>query len=849
MASAFETCIREQMQRKRFGEAKANAIVRRFNGLSEQYRQAGAADPELQAMTQAFDEFHAKAAMVAGTKLADLTKLLDNRAAIKATPVKNGQALAVRAMMSQDPRFGRSYDVRAERVRGQIWRAGGDVMEHIQVGALGVQRGKAYENNIAREITGKNTGDMVARDVATGVTKMFDLAVDLLNSAAGGEVVRKIARYLPQKMIPERLIGAGFKQWSQDMMGWLDWVKMFHPDGAPIKESEKAAVLRDVFDTITLGGKNKDDAGPMGVGTSVRSRFDQHRFLVFRNDNDAWLQMHKAYGDKGAGVYQVIAGHIEDLTHEIALTQQFGNNPRMMYNSLKHFAAKEAAAKTKQDIAAGKVGIRTAKTGYLLERTQLTEAEATFKLTDAIFDRMTRANPLDPGNILGKIAVNSNHLLHSALLGFAGSISMKTDLVTAAAVKQLYGMGATIPVSTYLDTVIGRPDFYKRMARQFGYIYKEVIPSHYASARHSILHEYAAPWVNRVSETTLRGVGLSGHNNRIKLVGQMETMGFLAGERGKTLDQMGPDFANFMRRSEITDADWNTFRAQPLHMPDGPDGAEFLVPALLLDTKLKNRQELFEKFQDMIYKFNASKTPEASLETAARLQMTSRPDWLGGMLLTSHATYLSFPMSYLLMQQRVTLSSQRSIAGKAAWVAGLATAMFTAGALELQFRELLHGRDPRPMGTTKFFTDALLISGALSVYGDYIFGEALSGRSLPETLAGPTVGFYGDVGRVGWSGVADLVGKDTKGRSTFFQEATKFLSRYTPGVSAPLIGEVMKRQLFDRMAEAADPRAYKKRRARAKQRYELNGNKSFWGEGDRMPTRAPNFGQAFTTGP
>lgn len=851
MASAFETCIREQMQRKHFGEAKADAIIRRFNGLSEQYRAAGAADPELQAMTQAFDEFHAKAAMVEGTKLANLTKTLDNRARIQATELDPG--LAIRGMISQDPRQpGGSYDVHLKMARDQIHGAGGDVMDKLRKGVLGFQRGKAYLDNVAREIYAKDTGDAVAKQLSTAASKMFDTAVDLLNSAAGAEVVRKVARYLPQKMRASRMIAAGFDKWKQDMMDWLDWGRMFHPDGAPIRPGEREAVLKDVFQTITENGAHDPDVRAAGVGASIRSQFDQHRFLVFRSDNDAWLQMHKNYGDSNANVYDVIVAHINDLAHEIALARQWGTNPEMMYNSMKAFADQEAKVRTRADIAAGRT-VRTARTGYLIGRTQVAETKATFELTDAMFRRMTRADPYDPENLLGVGTGIVGNIIHSAYLGMSGLTSVVPDFMTAAAVSKLHGMGAMSHVKAYLDAMV-HPVLNRQMARQYLFMFDQLVSSNYSAARFSVINEYAPAWAQRLSDFVLRGVGQSGHTNLMKWSVQKETMGHFARERGKSMDQMSPDYANWMALNGITEADWNTFRALAPDQPHGPDGPEFLAPFLLLRTNLSNKQELFQKFQGAIYKLSASSVPEASIEVASRLNMGLRPQTIQGLMLTSHSTYLSYPMSLMLMTHRNALASQRSTMGKLKWVAGLGIALVGAGALSLQMRELRSGRDLRPMGTTKFFFDSLLASGALSIYGDYIYGTLRDDRSLPETLLGPTVGFGADVARLTAAAAGDslwLAGVDAYDRdhSKLNEESEKFFRRYAPGTSAPLIGQAMQRAAFDRWAEVADPKIYKKRQARDRRRYEMNGNESWWGEGDRMPTRAPNFSGAFSTGP
>ena len=152
--------------------------------------------------------------------------------------------------------------------------------------------------------------------------------------------------------------------------------------------------------------------------------------------------------------------------------------------------------------------------------------------------------------------------------------------------------------------------------------------------------------------------------------------------------------------------------------------------------------------------------------------------------------------------------------------------------LGLQMREYVWGRDPLPMDSKEFWIQALLSSGGLGIYGDFIFNAVEDERTALGTWTGPVIGLGVDLINLAASGAADTfswaVGSDEVmgGKWNGAEKAVRFAARYTPGSSIWWAKLVLARQVFDRAAEVADPKAYKKRKARAKRRKEKYGNES-----------------------
>lgn len=134
----------------------------------------------------------------------------------------------------------------------------------------------------------------------------------------------------------------------------------------------------------------------------------------------------------------------------------------------------------------------------------------------------------------------------------------------------------------------------------------------------------------------------------------------------------------------------------------------------------------------------------------------------------------------------------------------------------------------------------------MSIYGDFLFaGINQFGRGPGEAIAGPIAGFMGDTAQLvlgdafSW---ADAMGglKEQKDAKTL-SKLVEYAKRYTPGSSLWWARLALERQVFDRLAEVADPNAYASfQRRRDKQRRDF-GNDYYWAPGERAPERLPQF--------
>lgn len=840
---SFITCITEGLQARGFGQKRIKEIVSGFDDRVQLHVQEGKdiASAGTLAIQETFENISRAATERAKRDAKTLAVQADNirrvRQGVDATTSrftldggKAGQGTAIAraavSLLEDDPRFsGTSYNSVKDTTRGQLYALFGSSLEDFGRGAFGRQKGKAHLPNVVREIQGQGTGDAKAKAMADAWLQVSDIAVDLFNGAGGS--MAKLSRYLPQSQNAVRLVKAGRDAWTQQHLNDIDWNKTRWPDGSLIPADQRQDVLDRVFDTLTTDGASKiDPTAFRGQGRAVGNQLDQHRFLHYK-DADAWLRAHEAYGD--GNVFEVMVRHVEDMSHQIALVQTFGPNPEltsMNINSIVRNAAAELGAE------------------------QLAQAEAVMNNKfGPIFETITRQNAMDPHSTYGALVTGTSNILTAAQLGSAAMLAIPGDFVQTAAVRALNGMGMFGGVDTYLKTLIADPFTSKasqrEIATQAGFVMDEVVMSTYATSRWTGVATVGPQASRVVSDAVMRASLLSGHTRAARWAAQSEFMGLMHRSRSQAFEEL--PFREVMERYGITADEWNAMR-ENVEPWQPRQGANFMRPIDVLNkTDLSNRQDLYRKFQSMIYEESRRMVPESTIEGSVALRDTTRPDTLAGSLLYSFSMYKNFPISFAMIYGRLGLT-QPTVKGRLGFYAALGASMTLVGAVGTQLREVSKGRDPLPMGNAAFLGKAFLSGGALSIWGDFLFaGVNEYGRGPAEIAAGPLVGALGDTTNLLLGDVFQFAGSvgslSPEGfESTTAARSVEWAKRYVPGSSIWWARKALEEAVFNNLADLADPKAGQKRRRRVRSRQKEYGQGHWWAPGDALPERAPRFG-------
>jgi hypothetical protein len=825
----FAKCIRDNLKGRKFSKDNADNIIKDFELRAQAHMRAGKneTDAALISMRETFDRMTVEVQERAKRTAKMLSVQAQNNARVMQAldpkhPIKDKGLAVARAAVSlieSDPRFsGLSYSTNKEIARGQLWALMGDVLDKVGKGAFGRQVGKAHLPNIVREIKGEHTGDIAAKEVADAWLKVSDIGVDMFKGAGGS--MTRLARYIPQRLNAARLVKAGEDAFVQAYGAAIDWNKTLWPDGTPIDPANRDHVLREAYKTFTTDGAHKIDADAFrGKGVAVGNQLDNHRFFHFK-DADAWLKIHEAYGD--GSIFDVMAHHIEGMAHKVALVETFGPNPDATFKNLEAIVKKHA--------------------GKLSPKDKVTADNILKNKLGPMMDMVLRSNPMDPHSKLGATVTGIANILTAAQLGSASLLAIPGDFMQTIAVRAFNKMPIFDGMDTYFKTIALDKKFQQRIAAQSGFIIDEAVSAVYGTARFSGVASIGPQLSKRISDGIMRASLMSGHTAAARWTVQSEFMGLLHNMRGEAFDDL--PFKAVMERYGITAVEWDEMRTHSGSWSPAK-GVEFMKPLDILKSQAKNKEVLFQKFQGMILEEARKGVPESTIEAATTLKGTSRPDTLVGLLLHSFAMYKNFPVSFYMIYGRLGMTS-KSVKGKLGFYAGLGAGMTMVGALGTQMREVASGRDPLPMNTPEFWGKAMLSGGAMSIWGDFLFGGVnRMGSSPTETASGPLFGFLGDTTNLlfgdifKWAKTVGTLNEDFESKTP--AKLVEYLKRYTPGTNIWWARLALEREVWDRFQELADPKVYQKRRRKEANQRKQFGNEYWWPAGERQPTRLPHY--------
>lgn len=841
----FIACISDNLASHKAGAKRIKEVTDAFKRKVDDHIRAGLDpnDANIQAMADTFDVIRqrtldnskaiAKSVAVhaeAKQRIAQASDVDTSRIAFDGGSGSQGTAIgrAIISMLTPDPRFkGVNYEGVKQALRGKYWSMMSDVIDKMGKGAFGRQKGKAHANNIVHEIfnefgKGRATGDGAAGMFAKAYGKVKDTMLDDFNRN-GGSMARLEDFGLPQRMSSTKILKGGRKAFiERHMNDWLDWDRMRWPDGSRIAPEERADVLGRVFDTLSTGGKtNINEVTGRGTGRgSLGDALDKHRFLVYKS-SDAWLEAHTSYGE--GTVFDVVAAHIENMSHKTAMVRMFGRSPVEMVRTLHGLAEKEAAKvtvdpKNKRDMRS------------------LEDAKSALRKFDVMFENANRYNEMDVHNPWAASVQATSHVLMSAQLGSLVFLSIPGDFAQTALIRlsnhqQLHGL-----IGSYIRAWTSDIKTFEKQAAQMGFVYDSSVAGHYAALERFTGFASRAPHAaNVVSSTVMRLTGINHHTNVARFVNAQEMMARLHNVRNTPLDKL-PERA-MMERYGIGADEWDAIRKN-IGAWEPREGALFMRPLDILDTKLENKHALYERMMAMIDAEARTMVPSATLESQSVLRSTLRPDTLLGALAQSFSMYKNFPIAVITLYGRRGLTHKGG--GRLAFYAGMGLMLTMTGALGLQMRELANGREPLDMTKPSFWGKAILAGGATAIWGDLLFsGVNEYDNRVAAALAGPIAGFAQDVATLILGEPFAFISAAERGeqyKTKLPERLVRFAQRNTPGTSLWWARLALEREVWDRLHEAADPRAYQKQRARIRKQYRERGNEYWLPPGERMFT-------------
>jgi hypothetical protein len=421
-------------------------------------------------------------------------------------------------------------------------------------------------------------------------------------------------------------------------------------------------------------------------------------------------------------------------------------------------------------------------------------------------------------------------LLTAAALGSA-QLSAVTDLAFAAVRRKFVGLPSKAVVSD-LVTMFRQAD--RREAVRAGLMLDSALHAMHSQARY-VGGLQARNIAGYLADRVLGLQGLSAWTQAGKHAFGMAMQAEFADRVSLTFDALPDALRNTLQRHGVTAAEWDQIRLSSLYEPE--PGSVFLRPA---EIARAGGQKLSEKYTAMILRETRYAVPEGFVRSQTVLT-TGRPGTFMGELTRNFAQFKSFGVAVLMLHggQVMREVAAGNKARGAKYAGGILIGGTLLGALALQLKELASGRDPRDMDNEAFWGAALLQSGGLGIYGDFLFaGVNRFGGGLTGTIAGPLVGRFDQLrNRTVGNAMQAAEGDQTN----LGREAVQTLREWTPGGSLWYIKTAYNRILLDQLQSLVDPEAKKAWRREAQNRKRDFGNGFYWERGKLLPGRAPAF--------
>lgn len=687
---------------------------------------------------------------------------------------------------------------------------------------IGETRNKAELDDMVREIFEPgSTKSASAREMAQAWADTADYLRRRFN-AAGGHIPNRKDWGMPQQHNTLEIRKAGYQAWRDYILPRLDTSRMVDEStGLPFTPDRLEIALNDVFETIRTDGMNKLKPGSMRQGASLANRRADHRFLVFKNA-DSWLDYQKKFGNDNA--FDVMFGHIKNMSRDISQLEILGPNPRATVEFLKGTIKKQAGL-------AGDEAMENAAT-------------KTARQLDILYNAVTNNvnAPID-----GKIAASMaglRQVLQSAQLG-AAAISAITDVNFQRIARQMSGLPQVGILGDYLKqlTPLGLEEKGK-LAIRLGLIAEGW--SSLASAQMRYVGDIAGPEITRrVADFVMRASLLSPVTQAGRWAFGMEFMGTMADSIGKRFDELHPNMQQTFKRYGLNENHWDIMRNSPLYEHEGASFLRAEDIEFRTDLNPTVAKNLATRYMEMIETETNFAVPSTSVRGRTALIGDTQPGTLIGELGRSFAMYKNFGVT--LVNTHVARGLNLKGINKGKYFANLVISTSIMGALAIQLKEMSKGRDPRPMTDPAFWTAAFLQGGGLGIYGDFLVADVNRfDRGLSETIAGPVVGFANDVKNLTVGNLIEAAnGEDTN----VARETIKFVSRYTPGSSIWYLRLGLERMITDQLQLMADPKAPRNFR-RLEKRYQREYGQSYWWRpGQTAPERAPKLESATKKAP
>lgn len=664
---------------------------------------------------------------------------------------------------------------------------------------------EASVRDLVYEMRGQDTGNVRAKKGAKAWAGVTELLRQRFNDA-GGDIGYLENWGIPQHHSMEKVGRVSQDKWVSDVIGKLDRKYYIKDDGQLMSDAELTAFLGEAYNTIATGGLNKLSDTGMRISGARSNRGNASRQIHFK-DADSYLEYQREYGDRS--LWEVMVGHLEGISKDIALVETYGPNPDHVFRSiLDEVTAEQATANPE----------RTGRIKRL--------ANSTENLYNFIAGKTQPiANPH-----IARWSDNIRNWMVASRLGSALLASF-SDLGT----MYMSAKVANIPMNRLFMNQLEAMNPANRTelarARRAGLAMESLLGSVNRWAMDNM-----GPSVSRWAATAvMRASGLTAWTDAHKRAYGVTMMGSLGEVVSRAPDLRSLDDSDFriLKSKGITEQDFSVWKlAQQEDWGNGnttmltPESIMRIPDAAVMHLGLPERVR-FEAMRRLLAAVS-EEVDMAVITPGAREQLLTggglqRGTWKGE-LTRSVFLFKSFPISVVLRHWTRAMGMP-SAGGRAAYIAAFLASTTMLGALSQQLNDLASGRNPREMtgkDAGKFWLGALLKGGGLGLYGDFLLSDHTRyGGGALASMLGPVAGLVDDVVKLAQGIPLNAVeGKPEQTGG----DLVKLGKGLIPGANLWYAKAALDHMIFNQLQEYFSPGYLRKVEQRSKKQF----NQTYW---------------------
>lgn len=610
-----------------------------------------------------------------------------------------------------------SIDAKYKAIHGKYT---GDLVAQLEKqDLLPIMRQRGMQEEIERELWAlqDGKGGVTKSKEALQIAKIIhrtNEALRLRQNRAGAYIDKLEGFTVSQTHDRITMRKQGYEKWRNSILPLLDKERTF-------KGEDAEEFLKSTYEVLTTGISRKvqqdDKLFEFKGAANLAKRISKSRVLHFK-DADSSIAYRNEYGKRDF-TEGVLLG-IDGASRNIALMETLGTNPRAMFDKLLSDFKKDNRSNTK-----------------------IVDSLIDEQWVRHFFDEVEGANLVPESPTLASIGSSLRAIQSMSKLGGA-LISSISDISLKASELRFQGFG-------YIDSYI-RPfrdiQLSTKDKRELGAMLRTGFDGMLGNitARFNATDELVGK-MSKLQRLFFKLNGLEWWTDSQKRGTAFAMSNRLARIKDKNFDSLDVDTKRLFNNFGINNKDWDNIRISAVKMMDGD---EYITPDAIRNlVNLSDKEK--EILEDKLTAYFIDRVDTATISPDAReraiLAFGTRRGTIMGEFARFIAQFKAFPTSVITKVWGRALHGK----GKADIPAIIQLAITTTmmGYMAMAGKDLLKGREPRPLDDANTWKAAFLQGGGAGIYGDLLLGEYNRfGNDLLQTAAGPVLGMANDFAAV-----------------------------------------------------------------------------------------------------